>query len=146
MGRIVLRLRPWRAGDEEAFEPRADMAQEARVNAWPWSKGPPGPTWTLMQGDQVLGMGGAVQGEDGAWLAWATVADLGPRFWPEAVRLAGVVIDHMLARADVRWLWAQARSEKPAAIRLLHRLGFRPHHLETVAALDASIVCMLREG
>ena len=111
MARVKLKLRPWRAGDLLAFDPRSDFEREMRLNAWDWTKGPPGPTWTLVECDRVLGVGGGIAGEDGAWLAWACLSDLPARSWPEAVRCAGLAIDHLLKREDVRWLWAQCRAD-----------------------------------
>lgn len=141
-----MRLRPYQSGDEDAFDMREDFAEERRVNAWNWAKGPPGPAWTLVEGEQVLGVGGVIQGEGGAWGAWASLADLPARRWPEAVRLAGIVCDHVLARPDVRWLWAQCRAERRGGRLLLQRLGFRLHHVERPEALGCEILCMLREG
>lgn len=142
----ALRLRPYQPGDEDAFEPRADFAADRAATAWNWAKGAPGPTWTLLHGRQVLGIGGAVQGENHAWQAWAQLAELERRDWPQAVRLAGVVLTHLTDSLGAHWIWAEARQANAGAGRALEHLGFEPFDIERRASLGVDVVRYLRRG
>ena len=98
MSRATLHLRPWRPGDLDAFDPRPDMAAEGAAARWDWSKGPPGPTWSLIRfPDQVIGIGGGLS--QGRRLV-PGVDDHGaegfPRGdWAHAILCAATVIRHL---------------------------------------------------
>ena len=120
-----LRLRPYQAGDEDAFELRGDFAEERAATAWDWSKGPPGPTWTLTRWDEaVLGVAGAVDHGDDVWRVWAQLADLPKRDWSQALWLAGRVLTYLETQRGATVIEAEARAANPAAIASLRRLGF----------------------
>lgn len=126
-----LSLRPWRAGDEDAFTPRRDFAEERAAVAWPWERGaPPGRTWTLYREGtgEVVGVGGVIDRYD-CVEAWASLADLPRRDWPRAIYLADRALLFALKVYELSVI-ATARADNPAARRVLERLGFRPfaHH------------------
>lgn len=125
MVRPKLRLRPWKAGDETAFTPRQDFAQEQAMNAWDWAKGPPGPTWTIVAWDgSVTGIGGAVDCLDGAWSLW-TQLSISPRgYWPHLLWLAARAIEEMKIKHRAQRFMAMARCGNHGAARCLARLGF----------------------
>lgn len=116
-------LSPWQSGDETAFEPRPDMAAERAFVGWDWTEGPPGPTWAVIawtrQGWQRVGVAGFVRAGDG-WQAWAQLAALPRRLWPDLARLAAARLEAVAGPIE-----ASARIDIPCALRLLERLGFR---------------------
>lgn len=123
----TLHVRPWRAGDELAFEPRADMMAEASAVAWSFPRhGPPGPTWTLVRtrDGEVMGMGGGVEEHRGDWQLWAWLAPIRPRDWPAAIDCAGVVVRALVRDWRARRMTAVARADFPGAQLVLQRLGF----------------------
>lgn len=121
--RATIRMRPYKPGDEAAFVPRADFAQDRAASAWDWSAGAPGPTWTLhLWSGQVLGVGGAVRQGD-RWLGWAQLAEIHPRDWPQLLWLARRVLELMRIRHGPVTIEALARPSMPA-IACLRRLGF----------------------
>lgn len=119
----MIRMRPWRPGDQDAFVPRADFAAERAAVDWDWADGAPGPTWTLHLWDgRVLGMGGGVAGADGSWLVWAQLAPFARQDTPQLLWLAMRVVEELFRRG-ARRIEAQCRPSA-AAIRCLKRLGF----------------------
>lgn len=125
----TLRLRPWKPGDEDAFEVSADVAAERAMVAWDWSKGPPGPTWTLVRwSGEVAGVGGfhetARDARGATFQAWCWLADLPRRDWPKTMWLAGRAIDHAARHHGARRLEATASARMPGAALCLQRLGF----------------------
>lgn len=125
--RLSLHVRPWRAGDDVAFSPRADMAAEASSVAWSFPRyGPPGPTWTLVRTSDgaVLGMGGGVEQHRGDWQLWALLAPIRPRDWPAAIACAREVVRALVRDWRARRLTAVARHDFPGAQLVLQRLGF----------------------
>lgn len=125
-----LSLRPWRAGDEEAFTPRRDFAEERAAVAWSWGKGPPpGRTWTLLRGEEVLGIGGVITREE--WSeCWACLADLPRRDWPQAVEMARRALVFVLTHhRPPAGLFATCRADNAGALLVLGRLGFSPEAL-----------------
>lgn len=121
-----LTLRSYMPGDEDRFELRADFAQDRLATGWDWTRGAPGSTWTLMRGADVLGVGGYVRTCDGHIEAWAQTADMSPREWLQAAELARIGLDLMLVPGGAATrIYAAARCDRPGAVRLLQRLGFR---------------------
>lgn len=118
-----LTLRPWRSGDEDAFAPRRDFAEERSAVAWPWARGrAPGPTWTLLRGEEVVGIGGVVD-RGGHLQAWASLADLPRREWPAAIARARRALDYVQEGYGL-CVAATARFDNCGACRVLERLGF----------------------
>ena len=108
MARASLFLASWRAGDEDAFTPRPDAAAERAATGWDWSRGPPGPTWTLMRYPrEVLGVGGGVMMAGGCMQAWSCLAELPRGDWAMAIDCAALV-----------------RADFAGAARVIRRLGF----------------------
>ena len=69
-GRGRLHLRPFRAGDHDLFEPRADFVADRAMVGWDWEDGAPGFSWTVLDRDnRVMGIGGAVKMETRGLLA-----------------------------------------------------------------------------
>ncbi len=120
-------MRPWRAGDEAAFEPSAAFAAErdGGFGAWDWSRGAPGPTWTILRGEDVIGVGGVCTFGRGAWDAWCCLADVSRRDWPTLIKLASRVLSYAVEQLGARTIEATARSNDARAERCLERLGFR---------------------
>ena len=130
-GQGRLHLRPWRAGDEDAFEPRPDFVAERAMNAWNWKNGPPGPTWALLDRDQnVLGIGGGERLLGDAWRMWSQLSDLPARDFPAAIILAGKVMDHLKKDKGAKFFFAAALATSGGAIRCLVRLGFERAELQ----------------
>ena len=129
-GQGRLHLRPWRAGDEDAFEPRPDFVAERAHNAWNWKNGPPGPTWTLLNRNQeVLGIGGGekvLDNSEAVWKMWSQLCDLHARDFPAAIILAQKVMAHLAKDKGARRFYSAARATSGGAIRCLQRLGFTP--------------------
>ena len=133
-----LRMRPYRPGDEAAFTPREDFARERAAVDWNWALGAPGPTWTLVRwsGD-VVGVGGAVRTEEpGVWQAWAQLAELPRRDWPQAIWLAERALDYLEKHHGAKRIEAMARMGKAAPVLCLSRLGFRQTASVPSAALE----------
>lgn len=122
----TLRLRAWRRGDERAFTPRPDMAEDMMAVAWAWGRGPPGPTWTLerIRGDRVLGMAGAVEQARGDWQIWSVLGALRWRDWPAALALARGALRSLERDWGSTRFTAYARTDFPGAHLVLRRLGF----------------------
>lgn len=122
--RPMIRTRPYKPGDEAAFVLRDDFAEERLASDWDWSRGAPGPTWTLhLWGGEVLGIGGAVK-EGEAWLCWAQLTEIHRRDVPQLLWLARRVLEHLRVQfGDGIRLEAMTRPSLPA-IRCLRRLGF----------------------
>lgn len=140
--RPALRMRRWCAGDEDAFTPRADFAQDQVENGWDWSKGAPGPTWTILRWTgEVVGIGGVIE-QRTAWHAWAQLADVGRRDWPQLVWLASRVLAFMESQHQVAAFTADARVAQRGSARLLRKLGFG---FEQMTA-DGQYLCMVRRA
>lgn len=120
-------VRPYEAGDEAAFTPRADMAAEQAALGWDWTRGPPGPTWTLARAPsgEVAGIGGGVRIARDRRFArvWALIADLPRRDWPDAVRCAGLVLGFLEA-AGASTFTVLVREDLGGAARVMEHLGF----------------------
>lgn len=117
-------LRRWAPGDEAAFTPRGDFEAERRAVDWRWDGGAPGPTWTILKHDTVLGVGGAVAAGGGAYDAWASLSPLRPREWWIAMTFAACVLQTLKREHGARIVGTWCRSEVPAARRCLEMLGF----------------------
>lgn len=122
--RAKIHMRPYRPGDEDAFHPRADFGEEREANGWDWSKGPPGATWTIMRGAEVIGIGGGVDLGDGRWQVWAQLAPVARRDWPALIHHAGIVLTHLELCRGATSIVAQAREGQPGAVRCLQELRF----------------------
>lgn len=108
-------------GDEAAFIPRPDMAEDMAANGWDWSQGAPGPTWTLMRWDgEFLGIGGFVKLSDNGWEAWSVLSSLRLRDWPRVLELAKMRLEALGSSTVL----ACCRSDSAGAMRVLDRLGF----------------------
>lgn len=128
-------MRPYRPGDEDAFNLRADFAEERAATAWDWSRGAPGPTWTIYRwSGEIVGIGGAVDQGDGLWQAWAQLADAPRRDWPQLLWLASRVLGYVETHHGAAAIEAMARTSNPAAISCLQRLGFRAPDAHPAAA------------
>ena len=128
---LPLILRAYAPGDEHAFVPREDLAEEMRASAWDWRAGPPpGRVFTLTdwRSGAVHGLGGLVQRGDGWWEAWACLGQLNRRDWPQAAWLAARELGALkrCANHTVSRITASARVDRPAAVALLRRIGFVP--------------------
>lgn len=142
MAKPKLRLRPWKPGDQDAFVPRGDFAQDRQHVNWDWTQGPPGPTWAIVRWDEtVVGVAGFVVHEGPVQVesldAWAWLADLPRRDWPQLLWLANNTITHMARTTGARMVYASARKALVGAARCLERLGFRDDHDPIVDALVA---------
>jgi RimJ/RimL family protein N-acetyltransferase len=122
----TLRLRAWRRGDERAFTPRPDMAEDMMLVAWAWGRGPPGPTWTLERAGngRVVGMAGGVEHVRGEWQIWSVLAPMHWRDWPPALALARNALRSLERDWGARRFTAFARIDFPGAHLVLRRLGF----------------------
>ncbi len=130
-GRDGLVLRPYRAGDEKHLVLREDFAR-----AWAaiGQTVPPGAKWTLCadtRQERPLAIGGLEpdgQWDWGGWPnhlgAWALCSDMPPRAWAFARICAGAVLEFAGRRLAVQSVDATWPTARPAAGRLLKRLGF----------------------
>lgn len=116
-----LHLQPCEADDEHRFVPRADFAaQFAALDG----QLPDGPKWTLYNGAAVRGVGGFSRDGPGHLSAWALLADLRPREWLGAAKLAVGVIQYARRQGEGHRIQA-IPAATPAACRLLRFMGFR---------------------
>lgn len=122
----VIRMRPWRAGDEAAFKPRDDMAEDGRVLPWDWAADQPTRTWTLTRGDEVIGVGGVNEIAAGEYDAWACLAPVRKRDWPRLHWLAMRVIAFAETELAASVIHAFTRAGCGGGMRSLQRLGFSP--------------------
>lgn len=121
-----MKLRPYRPQHLQAFTPRADFAADfEKAGRTLWH----GRVWTVVEGERerIVGVTGLSKLAPGQYAGWALMADLRPREWLAAARLARRVLP-----------WARALLEKgpadiyaipadtDAARRLLAFIGFRP--------------------
>jgi hypothetical protein len=121
--RTRLRLRPWRAGDEDAFEPRADFAEEAAIS--PFRPDPNSRAWTLCRAeDEIIGIAWAIECEPGAFSVGARLAAVARRDWPGLVWLADRVCVFLEDDCQASMILASARLELPGAVATLKRIGF----------------------
>lgn len=125
MSRRAIFLRPWRPGDERAFAPRADLAEEFAKVDWDWDW-PPGPTWTVMRfPNQVIGVGGGVRVRRSAtYQVWCVLAPVPRGDWPLLMRCARAAFDHLERSHGARTLTAYVRDDFAGAAATLDRLGF----------------------
>lgn len=135
MRNAKLRMRPWRPGDEAAFTPRADFAEEAPLNGWDWRHGAPGPTWTLERWNgEIAGVGGGVPQGEGLFDVWACLAaTVGTRDWPRLLWLASRALALLTLHHGARRFQALARADWEPAIDSLRRLAFRREDAAGVA-------------
>jgi hypothetical protein len=118
---VKLRIRPYRAGDELAFEPRADFAEERAAMGGAVSR----PAWAIVRWDgEVVGIGGAADQGAGIWDAWCSMGQLRPREWVQAAWLASRALSYLERQQGARVIRAGARLERPAAVNTLRKLGF----------------------
>lgn len=116
-----LQMRPYRDGDERRMTARADFAADfAEEGALPL-----GPKWTLVDGPQVRGVGGAEPLGKGVWGGWAYLAELRPREWLFAAEVARLALGWVRRRHRPQAVQAVA-GEHPGADRLLRHIGFEP--------------------
>jgi hypothetical protein len=122
----ALNLRPWRPGDEAAFAPRGDLAQDMAANDHDWRRGPPpGMIWAIERPDgRVEGVAGAMFVTQGVVHVWACVADLTPRELARCLGLARRTLQFVANDPTVKSIVADARMEDRGAVRGLERLGF----------------------
>lgn len=142
----TLRLRRWRPGDEDAFTPRADFAEQRAAVGWDWTQGAPGPTWTVLRwnGD-VVGVGGFIQQGLTEFAAWAWLAEVQRRDWPQLIWLAQRALTDVRTHHGARAIAADAAT--PAASRLLGRLHFTAQHWRTDPRLpDQRLLRMMRRA
>ncbi len=126
-------LRAYRRGDEAAFTPREDFAEEMAMIGHDWSGGPPtGHVWTLTRDHEVIGLAGVHRVLDRRPEAWAWVADLAPRDWVALVRLGRKMLGRMPQLGPVE---ASCRLSSRAAQSCLERIGFE----DTGEVFDAPI-------
>lgn len=128
MGRRPIHLRPWRAGDETAFVPRPDMAAEGGAARFDWSKGPPGPTWSLVRWpEQVIGIAGGVPvaSEPGVFQVWACLADFPRGDWGLAILCAATAIKHLESSHGAKRLTVLVKKDFHPARATMDRLGFK---------------------
>jgi hypothetical protein len=123
----VLCARTFVAADEVRFVMRDDFAAWAAADPWDWSKGPPGPTWTLCKapGDlacEVLGIAGLNRYGPSRMHLWARLGLLGPRQWVQALGLTAHILEQFVRFNPGLVVTAQAASA--AGERCLRRLGF----------------------
>jgi hypothetical protein len=144
----AMTLHPYQPGDERAFTPRADFAEElpALMAAWV-AAGPASITWTLTGGaSEVLGVAGAAPLEGERWGVWALLADLSRRQWLTALKWADEALTSLERFRGARVIEATARVSNPAAIRTLERLGFRATgRIETDPGLGVAYAYFVRE-
>lgn len=125
VARAPLHLRPWGPEDIGAFAMRPDMAEDFARVAWVWSKGAPGPTWTLVRfPDEVLGFGGGYPNAPGAFQAWCFLAKLPRGDWPMALRCARVALNKLQDEHAGWRITALVRLGFEPGARTLERLGF----------------------
>ncbi len=124
--RAKLRLRPYRAGDIDAFTPRVDMAAEKDAVGWAWADGPPpGRTWTLERWNgEVVGVGGLYDWSGGVMDAWSVLAEMPARDLAQALWLASRALTFAEQRDGATLLRASCRTIHAGALRCLKRLGF----------------------
>lgn len=100
---------------------------EREAIGWDWANGPPGHTWTVVRGDDVvIGVGGVVELENRSWEAWCWLAETRPRDWRRLLQLAWIALEFAEDWTDGHDLVASARADNPAAIRCLSKLDFHP--------------------
>lgn len=116
-----MRLTRYQFADTALFTPRADFAADLEAAGFAV---PEGPKFTLREGAAVLGVAGFVPLAPGQVGTWACLADLRPRQWVAAARLARRVCAWAAALNAVRIYADPADSD--AARRLLAYAGFRP--------------------
>lgn len=137
MRKPKLRMRPYRAGDEAAFTPAPDFARAIVANGYDWDQGPPGPTWSICRwSGEVVGLGGAIEHpvEPGQFHAWAQLAEVARRDWPQLLWLAERVLMRLILQRGARRITAHALDQ--AAMRCLMRLRFASAGPVAIPAFD----------
>lgn len=114
-------VRVYWQGDEACVAARADFA-EAFAQAGALHEGS---KWSLMRGEQVVGVAGLSPMGEGCWAAWAYLADLSPREWGQVVRVGRASLAHLMKAFRASRFQAVA-AEHPGAARVLVALGFKP--------------------
>ncbi|WP_174301165.1 hypothetical protein [Caulobacter sp. S45] len=123
--RPALGFRPYRHGDADQIDARADFAAEQAAMGWPLRQARPrGEAWTITRDGQPIGCGGvAYDRQDKVWRGWLYLSDLSRREWAHALRTSKHALDYVDQHAGVS-IEASAMFENKAALRTLHRLGF----------------------
>lgn len=122
MGEFVS-LTPWAYADELLVRPRPDFVDQV-AHAYPFL--PEGEKWTLRGERDVLGVAGLEDQGGGQFALWAYLADLTPRQWAMAARLAWDVllrVDRRKVRR-LRVVPTPSPEHHDGAVRLLKRIGF----------------------
>lgn len=142
--RSVITLRAYEPGDIWRFEPRADFARERAAMVPTLADGPPpGLTWTVLRGQEIVGVAGAVNnGKPGCWYVWCMLIDLPRRDWPAALGQARRTLAHLERGARVVEIQAAALAGNPAAERTLRRLGFEEAYASHVEAVGLDYMIM----
>lgn len=100
---------------------RPDMQRQFEEEGWAL---PDGPIWTLLRGEQVLGMGGFKPSGAAASIGWLLVGeDVTPRDWAFARRLMVSALGWARCHA-IKRVHASPEASMAGAQRLLAALGF----------------------
>lgn len=120
-----MRLRGYRLNDEAAVAARDDFQRDYVLSGWAL---PPGPKLSLAgdTDDEVLGVAGFQRLGPGQWGAWAYMAELSPRGWLKAARLARTVCHWAQTLLDEGCEVYATPADTEPAMRLLRYVGFRP--------------------
>ncbi len=137
MAKPRVQLRPYRDGDLAAFTPRADFAEELAATGWNWAGGAPSAqVYTVIEGDgAVIGVAGFVPQAAGEWHAFAYLAEIPRRLWPQLLWRAETALRRLEFLGGARRIFASARMSCPAARPTLARLCFE----ETAETIEAAI-------
>ena len=120
--RIYGTSRPFAEACARHMTLRPDMAEAFRREGHAL---PPGPIWTVMKGDQLVGMGGLEPRGAATSLGWLLVADgLSARDWAMGRRAMASALGWARCHG-IKRVVVVATPALPGARRLLERLGFR---------------------
>ncbi|HET6972068.1 MAG TPA: hypothetical protein VFH92_13145 [Phenylobacterium sp.] len=119
-----MRLRGYELGDEFRVPARADFARDFEAAGRTL---PAGPKLTLVDdAGAVAGVAGFMNVGPRQWCAWAFLADLAPRQWARAGRLARTCARWATALLDDGCDVYATPYDTDQARRLLAAVGFRP--------------------
>lgn len=121
-----MKLRPFRLHHMRAFEPRADFRRDFEAAG---GQLPIGSVFTVVDGpnEAVVGLTGFTRLGYRQYGAWALMADLRPRQWVAAARLARRVLPWATALLGSGQAGIYATpADTDAAQRTLAAIGFRP--------------------
>ena len=128
--------RPYRPGDEAALRPRPDMAASFEAER---GRLPGGRKWTLTRDGRPVGVGGFEPSGAAASMGWWLAEDLDMRGWAAARRASREALDWARRVGPIRRVHVLAAGDRPAACRMLARLGFA----RTGALDDGDVVMSL---